>query len=156
MPQQGVLLRVQYSCLFEMPGPLNLHLASEAITGKHFKTILPSTSLNTPNMCGGISRAELLATSSRISIAVRHFKQVRRGVCRHLPLTSLDKAGEESLWVALRSTCEFCHSAYVSLPKATHLAWKDYVPLKCIHEGKLWDIKVKSKGQPAGTRRAQL
>ena len=44
----------------------------------------------------------------------------------------------------------------MSLPKATYLAWKDYVPLQCVHEGELRDFKVKPERKPAGARLAQL
>ena len=77
-------------------------------------------------------RADFLTASTRISIAVRRFVAVRRGICRHLqwphelPQASMEEEeGEETLWIALSSTCESCHRAYVSLPKATYLAWKN-------------------------------
>ena len=91
-------------------------------------------------------------------MAVRHFEDVRRRLCRHLqwaydmPLPSVDKGVEETLWVALSSTCRVCHWAYVSLHKATYLAWKGYVPLKCVHGGELWDLE----GQPEGARQVAM
>ena len=45
---------------------------------------------------------------------------------------------------------------YASLPKAIYLAWKDYVPLRCVHEGELRDFKVKPERKPAGARLVQL
>ena len=103
---------------------------------------------------GGIGHVEFLAVSTRI----RGFEAVRRGICRHLrwpyelPTASMDEEGEEMIWLVLSSTCEACDWAFVSLPKATYLAWKDFIPLRCTHAGELWDFKVKPGRKPSGAR----
>ena len=80
---------------------------------------------------GGIGHVEFLAASMRISIAIRRFEAARQGICRHLrwpnelPTAKLDEEGKEMIWLELHSTCKACDQAYVSLPKATYLAWKD-------------------------------
>ena len=44
----------------------------------------------------------------------------------------------------------------MSIPKATYMAWKEYVPLKYAHGGKLWDFEVEPEGQPTSARWAQM
>ena len=58
--------------------------------------------------------------------------------------------------MALSSTCGICHRAYVSLPKASYLVWKAYVPLKCTHRGELLDLMVAPEGQPEGARQVPM
>ena len=82
-----------------------------------------------------------LATSVSITTAVRSFKNERRHICRHLrwtysmPPPSLGEQGKEIIWGVLSSTCEECHRACVGLSKATFLARKNYIPLRCAHGG---------------------
>ena len=88
-------------------------------------------------------------------MAVRHFKMVRRGICRHLqlpyelPLVDLSPAEDETLWVALRSTCGICHRAFVSLPKATYLVLKHYAPFKKEVLRALWLWVKEAEWNPA-------